>query len=327
MTPSVSFAERRVIMMKVDVAIQSYKKPESLVYTLLSLKKYCGEHIDTIYINDDCSGEGVIEHYTEPELLSMLAPIKVKVRTNRKPSGYTHTVVTKEVLFRKNMKRQVQLLGHFFINRAKWYSTTDDIRYQWAIDRTDKEYIYLIHDDILFFDDVLGLYIEKAQGDSNLAIIGDLGGSKRCIFGPCGEKCKPQNIIDGIYPCSDYPNMGKKTIIHTLLGRYKRYCRINEWSCLLKVDACHQIAEEGVYFGNYESGGDVGTYWFERIIRRGYGFVDPLPTKEERKGYYLHWWQGHEGHDVWVDNGQGKPEYEKDMIVERIFRDFSYRYR
>ena len=37
--------------MKVDVAVQSYKKPESLVYTLLSLKKHCGKHIDTIYIN------------------------------------------------------------------------------------------------------------------------------------------------------------------------------------------------------------------------------------------------------------------------------------
>lgn len=35
--------------MKVDVAIQSYKKPESLVYTLLSLKKHYGEHIVTTY--------------------------------------------------------------------------------------------------------------------------------------------------------------------------------------------------------------------------------------------------------------------------------------
>ena len=50
-------------MNKVDVAIQSYKKPESLVYTLFSLKKYCGEHIDTIYINDDCSGNNITKYY------------------------------------------------------------------------------------------------------------------------------------------------------------------------------------------------------------------------------------------------------------------------
>ena len=308
--------------MKVDVAIQSYKKPESLVYTLLSLKKYCGSHIDTIYINDDCSGNNVIDHYTEEKLLEIMTPIKIKVRVNKKPSGYTHTIVTKEVFFRKNIKEKIQLLGHFFIKRAKWYSTTDDIRYQWAINNTDKKYIYLIHDDIKFYDDVLGLYL-KYIGE-NMAIIGDLGGSKRCIFGPCGEKCSPTKINNGDFPCKTFPNMGKKTLLHTLLGRYKRYCRINEWSCLINVDICKEIAKDGVYFGNYESGGDVGTYWFDKIIKKGYKFIDPLPTKEQRIKYYLHWWQGHEGHDVWVDKGSGKALYEDEMIKQEIYKDFKY---
>ena len=56
-------------MEKIDVAVQSYKKPESLIYTLLSLKKYCGNHIDTIYINDDCSGDDVISCYKDKEFL------------------------------------------------------------------------------------------------------------------------------------------------------------------------------------------------------------------------------------------------------------------
>lgn len=204
---------------KVDVAVQSYKKPESLIYTLLSLKKYCGEHIDTIYINDDCSGNGVIEHYTKPEFLELMHPIKIKVRTNIKPSGYTHTIVTKEVVFRKHIIQQLQLLGHFVIRRAKWYSTTDDIRYQWAINNTDKKYIFLIHDDIKFFDDVLGLYIKTINEDKKIAIVGDLGGSKRCPYGPCGDNCTPQKIMAGIYPSDNWPITGKHSWFHTLLGR------------------------------------------------------------------------------------------------------------
>lgn len=313
--------------MKVDVAIQSYKKPESLVYTLLSLKKYCGEHVDTIYINDDCSGKGVIDHYVNPTLLKIMNPIKIKVRTNIKPSGYTHTIVTKEVLFRKKLINKLQLIGHFFIGRAKWYTTTDDIRYQWAINSTDKKYIFLIHDDIKFYKDILKVYIECMKKNDKLAIVGDLGGSKRCNFGPCGEQCSPSKILKGDYPCAKYPNLGKKTFFHTLLGRYKRYCRINEWCCLINVDICKKIAEQGVYFGNYESGGDVGTYWFDRIINAGYDFYDPLPTRNQRNLYYLHWWQGHEGHDVWVDKGSGKAKYDDEMIKNCIKKEFGYVYK
>lgn len=313
--------------MKVDVAIQSYKKPESLVYTLLSLKKYCGTHVDTVYINDDCSGEDILKHYLTPELISVLKPIKIITRVNNKPSGYTHTIVTKEIIQRKKVKTKIQLGLHFLIHRAKWYNTTNDIRYQWAINSTDKQYVFLIHDDIKFYDDVLGLYIKEICSDKNLAIVGDLGGSKRCIYGPCGQHCGPKQINKGIYPCASYPNMGAKSLIYKLLGRYRRYCRINEWCALINVAVCRELEEEGTYFGNYESGGDVGTYWFDRVLKKGYRVYDPLPTRDMKNKYYLHWWQGHEGHDVWVDRGNGKAVYEKKMIIDRIYEDFGYKYR
>ena len=54
---------------------------------------------------------------------------------------------------------------------------------------------------------------------------------------------------------------------------------------------------------------------------------DPLPTKEGRLQFYLHWWQGHEGHDVWVDRGNGKAGYERDMIISKIKDEFGYEYR
>ena len=41
--------------MKIDVAVPSYKKPESLLYTLMTLKKVAGDLIDAVYINDAVS--------------------------------------------------------------------------------------------------------------------------------------------------------------------------------------------------------------------------------------------------------------------------------
>lgn len=314
-------------MNKIDVAIQSFKKPESLVYTLLSLKKYCGDIIDTIYINDDCSDKGTIEHYLEKRLTDILQPIKIKVRINSKPSGYTHTLLTRDMLVKKSIKYKIQLLGNFAIKRVKWYSTTDDIRYQWAINNTDKRYIFLIHDDIKFYDNVAKLYLDCIKQDNKLAIVGDLGGSNRCPFGPCGKTCNPEKINNGIFPDKKWPVTGKKTILHTLIGRYNRNCRINEWCCLIDVNKAKELAQkEGTYFGNYEGGGDVGTFWFDRIIKMGYKFIDPLPTKKERIKYYEHWWQGHMGHSVWVNQGQGIALYEKEYIIECLYKEFGYKY-
>lgn len=305
-------------MEKIDVAIQSFKKPESLIYTLLSLKKYCGDYIDTIYINDDCSGGDLINYYKDDILKKRLYPIKIKIRVNTKPSGYTYTLLTKEMWNKKNTIEKIRLLGHLFIGRLKFYKNPDDIRYQWAINNTDKKFIFLIHDDIKFFDNVLKLYIDEINKNDNIAIVGDLGGCKFCEFGPCGKNCSPEKIMKKEYPCKEYPITGKKkNILLRLLGRYNRHCRINEWCCLIRVSVAKRLKDDyGIYFGNYEGGGDVGTYWFEKIIELGYDFLDPLPKFDNRKKYYLHWWQGYEGHDVWIKNSVYKKEFVKKCLKE-----------
>lgn len=131
----------------------------------------------------------------------------------------------------------------------------------------------LIHDDIKFFDNVVAVYLAAMEADDQLAIVGDLGGSKRCPFGPCGGNCSPLKILEGQYPCQAWPITGRLSMIHTILGRYKRNCRINEWCCMLRVDVARKLTDQyGICFGNYEGGGDVGTYWFEKIIKLGYHF-------------------------------------------------------
>ncbi len=129
-------------MEKIDVIVQSYRKPESLIYTLLSLKKYCGEHIDTIYIDDDQSNDGTTDLYNE-KLIKKMEPIKILVRVNQKKSGYTHTCMTWKTFKKKTFFEKMQLFSYFFINRIKFYKTSDDIRYQWGINHTNKKYVFI----------------------------------------------------------------------------------------------------------------------------------------------------------------------------------------
>lgn len=311
--------------MKVDVAIQSYKKPESLIYTLLSLKKYCAQHIDTIYINDDCSNDGTIDYYFEEKLKREMYPIKIKIRVNNIPSGFSKTLYTKKSIKKRTLKQRIQLYLSFFIKRFKMIKDDNDIRYQWAINNTDKKYLFVIHDDMEFYDDILGLYINTIQSNNNIIIVGDFGGSKRCPFGPCGEKkCSPELIMNGYRPSKKWPITGKYNLIYTLLGRVKRNCRVNEWCCLLDIEKTRLILEEeGVYFGNYEFGGDVACYWLDVINRKGYDFIDPLPRQDLKIKYYLHWWQGYEGHQVWI-NTDNKTIYKKDFIIDCLEKRFGY---
>ena len=94
----------------VDVAIQSYKKPESLIYTLFSLKKYCSDLVETVYINDDCSGGEVVSKYLDANLQEMLKPLKIKVRINEKPSKYSSTIMTKTLFKKKPFIQKFQLI-------------------------------------------------------------------------------------------------------------------------------------------------------------------------------------------------------------------------
>ena len=312
-------------MDKIDVAIQSYKKPESLIYTLFSLKKCCGDYIDTIYINDDCSGSNIAEMYKSRKLTEALKPIKIIVRVNDKPSGYNVTLMTKDAFMKKNIINKIQILSYSLINRLSFHKTSDDVRYQWAINSTDKKYLFIIHDDIKFYDNVIKLYLNCFKENDKLAIVGDLGGERLCPFGPCGQKCSPEKILDGIYPCKTWPITGYRSLAHRMMGRFRRDCRINEWCCMININAAKEIYNKyGVFFGNYESGGDVATYWLDRAIKLNYKFTDPLPKFEERKKYYVHWWQGHEGHEVWVDYGRGKQTYKKEFVAKCIKDEFGY---
>ena len=93
---------------------------------------------------------------------------------------------------------------------------------------------------------------------------------------------------------------------------------------MLDVATAKKLADQAIYFGSYENLGDIGAYYFDEIVKRGYSFADPLAGTDERDNYYIHQWVGFSGHSVWVDQGKGRNKYPKDLIENKIETEFGY---
>lgn len=308
--------------MKVDVAIQSYMKPESLLYTLMTLKEHSEALIDTVFINDDCSTGNIANKYSCEMVKDYFPKWQIKVRINTHRTGWGPGFIL-------GYWPQYQSLSRFFkyglwnlLNYRHLFYKRENIRYQWALDNTDKKYLFIIHDDIEFRKNILQEYIQFMESLVKPAIVGDLGQCWQCGYHAEPYCCDPAKIMKGDYPSPKWPltfsyDPGKRVY------RTNRACRINEWSCLVSVGAAREILQkERVFFGNYDDSGDVGAYWLDRAISLGYSFGDPFPDFEARLEYYVHGWQGHTGHSVWVDQGGGKYTYNRELILKRMKERF-----
>lgn len=301
--------------MKIDIAVQTYKKPESLFYSLMSLFEVSKCHIDTVYIADDCSGIDVQNTYLNERVRSYFHPWKIMCRVNTRPARAVQTWVRgyrpKYISLRKWFSRWFRSL---YRSRVIFHDI-DDVHYQWAIRSTDKPYLFTLHDDIEFRDDIVGLYLSRIN--EKTAIVGDLGQCWRCPCGLLQPPCSASKIMNGVLPSDIWP------LTLPTKGLGSRDCRINEWCSLINIGVAREMAvKERCFFGNFDDGGDIGAYWFEKIVRHGYRFEDPLPTLEQRARYYYHGWQGHSGYSVWVAQNGVKNTYKPSFVIKRTMERF-----
>ena len=301
---------------KVDVAIQSYKKPESLVHSLLSLHDVARDSVDTIWINDDKSSGNELDIYKSKVLTDALYPWKVMVRENTVRMGWWLSFV-------KGFKPSYlsypymifRMAWNYYKNRS-FFVSKDDIRYQWAIDNTDKKYLFVMHDDITFKKNIIKQYLGAIEVLDKPAIVGDLGQCWRCAHHKAG--CSSEKVSDGYRPSERWPNTRVST------GDHAWACRINEWSALLSVSSAREIlSSHKIFYGNYDNRGDVSAYWFSLAVNNGYTFKDPIPLAD-RESFYIHWEGGRSGHSVWVDQGNGKSSYDKFSIRKRLKDEFKF---
>jgi hypothetical protein len=269
---------------RIDVIVQSYGKGQQLRCTLKSLMLHSKQWIDKIYFieeqkapfNDSCEW---VKDYFDNIIY-------------HKPNKYVNPY------------------------SVPYYQVPEEcIRYKWAIDRSDKNWVFVTHNDVLYTGDVIGNMLNeikkwKLNNPNNrvvacaqlhqcwncpaLEICG--GGEKWELWNPSFEDIKKLKL----------PHIRTRLDnLHPTVPKLMPECRVNEWAALIDRNAC--IEEKSCNFGDFTEDSTVA--WFRAMHLKGYKFID------YRKDFHHAYWanmggfQVQQKEQVYIDSEQKAKEY------------------
>lgn len=249
-------------MKKIDVVLNVYGKPYQTAVTLLSLLKFSGDLIDKIYFIE------------EP----------------KQPKGTDFTF-----LYRLLKDRLVRFRPKHWL----WVNQTDksrlqdldyrlSIRYQYGWEKSDKDFIFLTHNDVLYTGNIIQVLLDNIK--DHLAI-GSVGQCWNCPAS-AAKLCKGSHYweyrpsVDQLtqllekhqskLPRKFDEKMNYAKILKTNEAWPLPECRLNEWVALIDLKKAREITipnGDAMPFGSYY-GLDLGTQWFYDVSRLGYKIMD-----------------------------------------------------
>jgi len=237
-------------MQKVDVIINVYGKPWQTLCALKSLMLHSGEHIDRIWLTEekfhpyDDAIDEVLTHFDNI--------------IHFKPNDYYFTRGT----------------TNMYDEAFRW-----GFRYQYGIENSDKKYVFITHNDILYTGDIIGDMLSKVEEYAGIGLIGQCwncpafrggycDGDRHDTFKPTHEEALD---ISRRFPPARYHH-------HEHLNKEQPMpfpeCRLNEFACLIDrhitMRECYPNGETPL-FGSYDIL-DLGDAWFRGLFMKGYKF-------------------------------------------------------
>jgi hypothetical protein len=233
---------------KVDVCINVFGKPWQTLCTLKTLMKHSGDKIDKIYLIIEST-----QPYNESLLWIFSYFDNLIIHT---PNTYIFT------------KHHINNLDE---------SDRHTVRYQYGIEKSDKKFIFITHNDVLYTGDIIGDMLDKI-GDS--VGIGEMGQCWNCPAFSEGL-CSGSKFYDWNPSIEEVLSL-KLPHIRTGLHNIDREnpkpmpeCRLNEWACLINRELNNKETYpngDTPFFGMY--GLDLGDRWFKSLHLKGYKFTD-----------------------------------------------------
>ncbi len=261
---------------RVDVAINIFAKPFQTSLALLSLLQYSGQHVDTVWLQYEPYGSQY----------DSVSPYLV-ARYLRLQLGERCCVFQPE---------------HWLDLKAADTSRLDDasyrfgIRYQYAFEHSKRRMLFLMHNDIFVFNDVLGFLLDS-MGEA--VAVGHLGQCWNCpahhpelageVMG--SRPCTPETYRDfrpdyeqlcRLYREAHSRNIFARPYDQGFAGIFDLQpwplpeCRINEWACLLDLERARPLCiPRGSVLppGAYRQCGpiclDIGVEWFRGMHAQG----------------------------------------------------------
>jgi hypothetical protein len=224
--------------------------------------KFSKKHIGKIYvILEKKQPEG----FDESLLRSLLAGLPVEIYTPPFFFGWWEGR-------RKGLVNQILL----------WFkSYRNSIRYQYAWEKSKSPFLFLMHNDMLIFDDLIGHYLSKIGPHAGIGQIG------QCWNCPAfGSHCDgdrywdfrptPQEVVD-LYESRPEG----RAIVHGLVGWDQKSwpmpeCRLNEHAALIQMSIAKPVTSPR---GSIQPIGiknklDNGIPWFHGMSQKGYRMIN-----------------------------------------------------
>ncbi len=263
-------------MNKVDVIVSIYGKPWQTLCTLKSLYAQSGQWIDKLYFLEEA------QHPFNDEVAWVMDHFENVV--HYKPKQFISPYTVKS--------------SHLPIG---------NIRHQYGIEHSDKKYVFICHNDVLFLDDIIGNMLNEI-GDC--VGIGEIGQCWNCPAKKAGL-CSGETFYEWWPTYQEVLNLGLP-YIRTRVDNVSKVnpkplpeCRLNEFACMIDREAC--IKEGRPFFGEFDD--DSGTEWFKAMHFKGYKF------KDYRKNFHHAYWANEGGFQVqqfkdkYINSEQKAKEY------------------
>ncbi|WP_027722966.1 hypothetical protein [Maridesulfovibrio zosterae] len=212
-------------MNKIDVLINAYGKPYQTALSLLSLNKHSGKWIDKIWFVRDRPEE--TKEYGKQFILQLLPNI---------------------ILYEPTDWRWINHIDEKMLTDTDYRHS---IRYQYGWEKTDKDHVLTIHNDVYFTGDAVSILF-SALGDHIAA--GEIGLCCQC---PAfhHKKCSPEKYLEYRPTLKEFLIMAKdpQGYIPTDVTNYMvcpslrkqpwplPSCRVNEWCALVDLKKARPI--------------------------------------------------------------------------------------
>jgi len=250
--------------MKVDVIISVYGKPYQTLATLKDLYKHSGQWIDKLFFLEEA------QHPFNDEVAWVMNHFDNVI--HYKPPFHVNPYAIKS----KDVPKS-------------------NIRHQYGIENSDKDWVFICHNDVHFTADIIeGMLMEAVYyNNGTLAGIGEIGQCWNCPakhYGLCsGDKFYESNFTAEDLKKIKLPHIRTRANnINWDQPKPMPECRLNEFACLINRNFC--IKEDKPYFGDFDE--DSGTEWFKAMHNKGYTF------KDYRKHFHHAYWANTGGHEV-----------------------------
>ncbi len=254
---------------KVDVLINVCGKPYQTALALLSLDRFSGHRIGTIYfVEENTAQYDLAMHGVHHEFVRERLADKIVYRV---PSQWHYCFALEP-------------------DRLGDEEYRHSVRYQYGWEATDKDHVLVIHNDAVFHGDVVGAMLEALDGHIAIGHVGQCWYCPAAFTGRCG----PERYMDyrpsfqelrDLYRTTRAPEGSLMRAYHLprLHGMFERQpwplpeCRVNEWCALVDMTKARAITVPHgrvTPFGAIVNVGkqilDVGCQWFREVHARGH---------------------------------------------------------